>query len=77
MTHAERLKFMRRWLKDLNNADVDDGEGRREIEKEKECLSWAIKECQKSVDRKVAEKRGNILFRRYVKEGVYAKINNR
>lgn len=46
MNHNERLKFMREWLKDLKNIFPEDNQ------KEIECLSWAIKQCQKNVDRK-------------------------
>ena len=49
MTHNERLKFMRRWLDGLKNTYPD--ENKREIE----CLSWAIKECQRNVNRKESE----------------------
>ena len=45
MNHSERLKYMRDWLKDLENTCPE------EIKKA-ECLSWAIKQCQKNVDRK-------------------------
>ena len=46
MNHDERLKFMRLWLKDLNNIYPKDNQ------KEIECLSCAIKQCQKNVDSK-------------------------
>ena len=46
MTHKERLKFMREWLKDLNNIYPE------ENQKEIECLGWAIKECQKNESRR-------------------------
>lgn len=49
MTHSERLKFMRQWLKDLNNIYPD------ENKKEIECLNWAIKECQRNVNKKASE----------------------
>ena len=42
----DRLKFMRLWLNDLKNIDPE------ENKKEIECLGWAIKQCQKNVDRK-------------------------
>ena len=50
MTHQERLKFMRDWLKDLNNIYPD------ENKKEIECLSWAIKECHKNESRRESKK---------------------
>lgn len=50
MTHNERLKFMRQWLKDLN--DIYPDENKKEIE----CLSWAIKECHKNVSRQESKK---------------------
>jgi hypothetical protein len=46
MTHKERLKFMREWLKDLN--DIYPEENKKEIE----CLGWAIKECHKNESRR-------------------------
>ena len=46
MTPQERLKFMREWVKDLN--DTYPEENKNAIE----CLNWAIKQCQKNVDRK-------------------------
>lgn len=46
MNHNERLKFMRDWLEDLKNIYPEDNQ------KEIECLGWAIKQCQKNVDRK-------------------------
>lgn len=46
MNHNERLKYMRDWLKYLENIHPE--ENKREIE----CLGWAIKQCQKNVDRK-------------------------
>ena len=51
MTHNERLKFMRQWLKDLN--DIYPDENKKEIE----CLSCAIKECHKNVSRQGSKKR--------------------
>lgn len=41
MNHNERLRFMRAWLKDLNDIYPKDNQ------KEIECLSLAIKQCQK------------------------------
>ena len=46
MNHSEKLKFMRDWLEDLKNIYPEDNQ------KEIECLGWAIKQCQKNVDRK-------------------------
>lgn len=51
MTHSERLKFMREWLKTLNDTYPD------EHKKEIECLGWAIKECQRNVNKKASEGR--------------------
>ena len=51
MTHSERLKFMREWLKTLNDTYPD------EHKKEIECLGWAIKECQRNVNKKTSEGR--------------------
>lgn len=48
MDHKQRLKFMREWLKALKNEPENK-------QKEIECLSWAIKQCQKNVDRKKSE----------------------
>ena len=45
MNVDDRLRFMRNWLKDLNRLYPE--EHRKEIE----CLGWAIKQCQKNVDR--------------------------
>lgn len=44
MTPEQRLKFMRGWLKDLSDFPE---KNKNEIE----CLNWAIKQCQKNVDR--------------------------
>lgn len=46
----QRLSFMRSWLKKLNEFPE---ENKREIE----CLGWAIKNCQKNVDKKRSEMR--------------------
>ena len=46
MTHNERLSFMRDWLTNLQLYYPE------EHKKEIECLSWAIKQCKKNVDRK-------------------------
>lgn len=46
MTHKERLSFMRDWLATLQLYYPE------KSKKEVECLSWAIKQCQKNVDRK-------------------------
>lgn len=48
MDNNERLKFMREWLKDLEYFSKED----KNIKRKVECLSWAIKQCQKNVDRK-------------------------
>lgn len=45
MMPEQRLKFMREWLNDLNRYYPE--EHKNEIE----CLNWAIKQCQKNVDR--------------------------
>lgn len=45
MNVDDRLKFMRDWLKDLKNILPEDNQ------KEIECLGWAIKQCQKNLDR--------------------------
>lgn len=44
MEHNKRLLFMREWLKELNKYP-------EENKKEIECLGWAIKQCQKNVDK--------------------------
>ena len=46
----QRLRFMRSGLKKLNEFPE---ENKREIE----CLGWAIKNCQKNVDKKRSEMR--------------------
>ena len=48
MDNNERLKFMREWLKELEYYSVEDKHFRKKVE----CLGWAIKRCQQSVDRK-------------------------
>lgn len=45
MNNDKRLKFMRDWLKDLQTVLPEN-------DKKIECLSWAIKKCQSSVNRK-------------------------
>ena len=45
MIPEQRLKFMREWLHDLNRYNPEDHKN------EIECLNWAIKQCQKNVDR--------------------------
>lgn len=54
MNVDDRLRFMRNWLKDLNNFYPEDNQ------KKIECLSWAIKQCQKNVDRNRDKKKGYI-----------------
>ena len=49
MNHDERLKYMRAWLRDLKTIFPEDNK------KEIECLSWAIKQCQKNVNKKRSE----------------------
>ena len=51
MTVDERLKFMRMWVNDLKTYYPE------EREKQIECLNWAIKQCQKSVDRSREQKK--------------------
>lgn len=48
MTHTERLRFLREWLKELNATYPD------ENQKKIECLGWAIKECEKSESRRAS-----------------------
>lgn len=45
MTVDDILKFMRLWVHDLKQYHPE--ERKNEIE----CLNWAIKQCQKNVDR--------------------------
>lgn len=51
MAPQERLKYMREWLKHLNDTYPEDNK------KKIECLNWAIKQCQKNVDRNRDSKR--------------------
>lgn len=48
MDNNERLRFMREWIKELEPYIDNDKHTRKKIE----CLGWAIKRCQQSVDRK-------------------------
>lgn len=56
MDNNERLKFMREWLKELESYSFENtymrSEEEKSIRKKIECLGWAIKRCQQSVDRK-------------------------
>ena len=51
MTNRERITMMRRWKEQLHNEDAD--ANRAKIE----CLSYAIKQCDKNESRREAEKR--------------------
>lgn len=56
MDNNERLKFMREWLKELEDCSPKGTyiyrEEYKRMRKKIECLGWAIKRCQQSVDRK-------------------------
>jgi len=61
MDNNERLKFMREWLKELEDCSPKDTYSCREedkrMRKKIECLGWAIKQCRKNVDRKADKER--------------------
>lgn len=50
MNVDDRLKFMRDWVKYVNDTYPE------ENQKKIECLNWAIKQCQKTLDRNRSKK---------------------